>query len=279
MSYAAVVYKTMIASPSDVGAERGVIREVIGRWNNAHSDSRGIVLMPIGWDTHSTPEMGDRPQAILNKQILHDCDLLVGVFWTRIGTSTGDYASGSVEEIEEHMKASKPTMLYFSAAPVIYDSVDPVQYEQLKKFKKECQSRGVYEEFNDLADFRNKFDRHLQIKLNKDSFFQEHGEMKASNSAEIFPIPSQPKLSREAQVLLTKALNDGQILHLHVMSGTIVQVNGENLVEESSPRSSAIWEGAILELERSNLIVSASSKREVFRVTREGYELADMLST
>lgn len=159
MSYAAIVYKVMIASPSDVGAERSVVREVVGRWNNAHSDSRGIVLMPIGWETHSAPEMGDRPQAILNRQISAECDLLVGVFWTRIGTATGQYASGSVEEIEEHMKAGKPTMLYFSTAPVVYGSVDREQYDQLMAFKDSCRSRGVYEEYNDLSDFRQKLDQ------------------------------------------------------------------------------------------------------------------------
>ncbi len=70
----------MIASPSDVSAERGLIREVLAEWNAVHSEMRGLVLLPIGWETHSTPEMGDRPQSIINKQILKDCDLLVGVF-------------------------------------------------------------------------------------------------------------------------------------------------------------------------------------------------------
>ena len=136
MSYSAVVYKVMIASPSDVSAERSIVREVLSEWNVVNADVRRQVLLPIGWETHTVPEMGDRPQALINKQILHDCDLLVGVFWTRIGTATGEYASGTVEEIEEHIKAGRPTMLYFSSAPILPDSVDHDQYRRLKEFRR-----------------------------------------------------------------------------------------------------------------------------------------------
>lgn len=148
MSYPATVFKVMIASPSDVAAERNIVREVLFEWNTVHADTRQKVLLPVGWETHSVPEMGDRPQALINKQILDGCDLLVGVFWTRIGTATGEFVSGTVEEIEEHIKAQKPTMLYFSNSPVIPDSVDPDQYSGLKAFKVSCQSRGLYESYS-----------------------------------------------------------------------------------------------------------------------------------
>ncbi|MDE3088728.1 MAG: DUF4062 domain-containing protein, partial [Chloroflexota bacterium] len=142
MSYTASVFKVMIASPSDVAGERNIIREVLTEWNIIYADGRKVVLLPIGWETHATPAMGERPQAIINKQVLKDCDLLVGVFWTRIGTPTGKYPSGTVEEIEEHIKAGKQVMLYFSDAPVRPDSVDNDQYTELKKFKDSCKARG-----------------------------------------------------------------------------------------------------------------------------------------
>ena len=119
MAYRADVYRVMIASPSDVPQERQLVREVIHEWNSVHSEAEGNVLMPIGWETHASPVMGDRPQEIINKQVLKNCDLLVAVFWTRIGSPTGASPSGSVEEIEEHLAAGKPTMIYFSSAPLI----------------------------------------------------------------------------------------------------------------------------------------------------------------
>ncbi|MDP4027978.1 MAG: hypothetical protein Q8P42_03295 [Gallionella sp.] len=51
MSYQATVFKVMIASPSDVAAERNVIREVITEWNNLNADARRTVLLSIGWET------------------------------------------------------------------------------------------------------------------------------------------------------------------------------------------------------------------------------------
>ncbi|MGJ3660850.1 hypothetical protein ACR8KK_02545, partial [Shigella boydii] len=41
-----------------------------------------VMLTPIGWETHTSPELGVRPQELINQRLLVDCDLLIGVFWT-----------------------------------------------------------------------------------------------------------------------------------------------------------------------------------------------------
>ena len=83
------LYSVLIASPSDVLNERRIIRQVIHDWNTSAGQTQGINLSPTMWETHATPEMGDRPQAIINKHLVEDCDILVGVFWTRMGSPTG----------------------------------------------------------------------------------------------------------------------------------------------------------------------------------------------
>lgn len=70
MSYDAKAFNVMIASPGDVASERSIIRDVIYEWNAVHSNTRKIVLLPIGWESHSSPEMGASPQSIINNQIL-----------------------------------------------------------------------------------------------------------------------------------------------------------------------------------------------------------------
>ena len=55
MSYPAQVFNVMIASPSDVAAERGLVREIVHEWNAVHSFRRRIILQPVGWETHSSP--------------------------------------------------------------------------------------------------------------------------------------------------------------------------------------------------------------------------------
>jgi hypothetical protein len=167
MAYEATIYRILIASPSDVVAERKAIPEVISAWNATHSEDYGAVLLPVMWETHSTPEMGDRPQAIINKQIVASCDLLVGAFWTRIGTHTGVAESGTVEEIGEIRSAGKPVLLYFSSAPVALDSVDPEQYKLLNSFKKKCQADGLTEKYDSITELREKLMRHLSSVVRK----------------------------------------------------------------------------------------------------------------
>ncbi len=48
------------------------------------------VLLPLRWETHTAPEYGTRPQEVINRAIVDECDLLVGIFWTRIGSHTGN---------------------------------------------------------------------------------------------------------------------------------------------------------------------------------------------
>ena len=122
--------------------------------------------MPVKWETHSTPALGNRPQEIINQQIVNSADLLVGIFWTRIGTQTGKYISGTVEEIEQFINKNKPVMLYFSEAPINPNKIDVEQFTILKSFKDSMRSQGLTESYLDLIDFRNKFTRQLSIQLN-----------------------------------------------------------------------------------------------------------------
>ena len=154
MAFNANVVTLMIASPSDVAEERRIVREVLYEWNAVHMKEQGIVALPVGWETHATPELGDRPQAIINKQLLEDCDLLIGIFSTRLGSPTGKAPSGTVEEIEEHVKAGKHAMLYFSEADLPRGKFDVNQYTALEAIKTEYRQRGLVEPSRPSRNFR-----------------------------------------------------------------------------------------------------------------------------
>lgn len=277
MSYESKVFNVMIASPGDVASERAIIRDVVYEWNAVHSQARSIVLLPVGWETHSTPEMGESAQSIINDQVLDRCDLLVGVFWTRIGTPTTEYASGTVEEIERHMDSGKPTMLYFSSQPVVLDTVEEEQIKQLKAFKSSCQSRGLYESYDDLSSFKEKFYRQLQLKLNDSPMFTSESE--SDSDGLVASKTAFPKISHEAKILLKEASKDknGTILCLRHFGGTDIQVNGQNMVASNEAREVARWESALNELEEKNLVVGRGEKGQVFNITNEGYQVADMI--
>jgi hypothetical protein len=161
MTYQANVYRVMLASPSDVKEERAEFPRILDTWNALHSAHEKAVILPVKWETHSTPEMGDRPQAIINKQLVNESDILVGVFWTKLGTPTGTAASGSVEEVEEFHSQGKPILLYFSNAPVVADSINIEQYKLLKDYRDKCFAEGLVATYDSVGEFRDLLLRHL----------------------------------------------------------------------------------------------------------------------
>lgn len=165
MSFDAKIFRILIASPGDVQVERDLIPEIINDWNTINAESTKVVLLPVKWETHSTPLLGDRPQAILNTQIVKDCDLLVGVFWTRIGTKTGVAESGTVEEIEQFVQSGKPVMLYFSQSPISPDKIDVDQLSSIKSFKANMKLEGLTQTYESIHDFRQLFTRQLSTNV------------------------------------------------------------------------------------------------------------------
>jgi len=277
MSYRATAIKVMIASPSDVPQERQLIRDVIQEWNAINSESTNLVLMPIGWETHSSPAMGAPAQDIVNKQVLEGCDLLVASFWTRIGSPTGEAPSGTVEEIRKHLDAGRPAMVYFSSAPVRPDSIDEAQYAALKEFREECRKQGLVETYDSLSEFREKFSRQLAQTIIRR--FSQKEAQEGSVPGEPPQRPDMPDLSDAAKELLMAASEDrnGTLMKVRTFGGLIVQANRREFGEKRNPRSEALMEGAVKELCELGLLEPRGQKGEVFGVTQEGYTVADRL--
>lgn len=156
-----LIFRALVASPSDCTHERRLIPEVIAEWNAVHSLSNAAVIEPVLWETHSRPDLGGRPQGIINKQLVANCDLLIGAFWTRLGTPTGEAVSGTAEEIEQFRGAGKPVLLYFSGAPVVPESLDAEQYAALTAYRKSLGDQGLYFKYESLAEFRALLQRHI----------------------------------------------------------------------------------------------------------------------
>lgn len=161
MPFTATIYRVFIGSPSDVIRERAAVSDAIHNWNVTHSADLKTVLLPVRWETHAAPEMGDRPQAIINKQVVRDSDILVGIFRTRLGTPTGQAESGTVEEIREFRKKAKPILLYFSNAPLVPMDATSKQLLKLNKFKKECERDGLVYYYKSIRNLKDQLQRHL----------------------------------------------------------------------------------------------------------------------
>lgn len=165
MSFSATVLNVLIASPSDVPEEREAITDSLYEWNALNSQTTGFVLLPVRWESHSAPTMGDRPQGIINNQVVRNCDMLIGAFWTRLGSPTGVEESGTVEEIKWFLKQQKPVMLYYSKKQVDLDLIDTQQLEKLKEFKKSIRDKGIQEQYTNVDELKMKLSRQLTIVL------------------------------------------------------------------------------------------------------------------
>ena len=91
--------------------------------------------------------------------------------------------------------------------------------------------------------------------------------------------PSSPRvaLSDAATELLLTAARDrrGIVRWIRAETKTIITTNGRDFVKRGDPRSEAKWIGALRELSAGGLLVAYS--REVYNVTREGFDVAERL--
>lgn len=146
MPFPAQVVRVLIASPSDVADEREALRQLIWRWNDLHAEATGVVLLPVGWETHARPELGDHPQAIIDRQLADRADVLIGLFWTRVGTPVPGAVSGTAHEIESFRASGRPALLYFSSRAIPAD-VDLEGIEAVRTLQKQAQTWGLIGSF------------------------------------------------------------------------------------------------------------------------------------
>jgi hypothetical protein len=272
----------MIASPGDVQEERTVVRSCIYDWNDVNAASARIFLAPVGWETHSSPELGTRPQELINKRILQDCDILVGVFWTRLGSPTGKSASGTVEEIEEHRAAGKPAMLYFSARPAAPETIDGQQLEALNIFKSKCKSDGLIETFDTVEELRAKFTRQLSICVAKNPHLKATLEELVTTASGVGPIQESAghsvRLSEDAKTLLKAAASDkdGTILKMETLANRQLFVGKLSFGGEGA-RDYARWDSAFRELFDADLLIGRGNRGAIFELTHLGWTVAGKL--
>lgn len=218
MSFDAKVFKVLIASPGDVEEEREAIPDVIARWNNTNAETSGIVLLPVKWETHSAPLLGERPQGILNNQLVNSCDMAIGVFWTRLGSPTGASESGTAEEIEWFINNEKPVMVYFSSRAVDPKKLDLDQYRALKDFEKKMQKLGLTGSYNSITDFKERLFDQISINVRR---LKEGAPIPVPTHKEAAAkVTSIKRIVKEGKIYMEDYEKDGQIKSFVVKGDT-----------------------------------------------------------
>lgn len=150
MPFSATAYRLLISAPGDITeADIRTVSEAIGRWNANYGQEFGAVVVPIHWGANSAAEHGERPQASLNAQLVDSADIVVALFWHRLGSETGAAESGTVEEIEEAAGRGAYVAILHCARDYPQAEVDAGQLERLEAFFERMRPNSLMLDYGD----------------------------------------------------------------------------------------------------------------------------------
>jgi hypothetical protein len=161
--------RIVVASPSDVKAERDLLHNVIEELNRGVAADRGLRLELSRWETDAHPGFhAEGPQGLIDRRLkITDCDLLIGIFWKRFGTPTPDGQTGTEHEINLAInawkkKGSPQIFVYFSQKPYTPKSKSEAeQWRQVLEFKEKFPAEGLWGDYNDEKQFEDFARNHL----------------------------------------------------------------------------------------------------------------------
>lgn len=174
MSYQALVLRLLISAPGDIPSESiTIIRKTISQWNFSHGEQLGIIVLPISWTEHAVAEFGDRPQELLNQQIVKEADLAVALFRDRLGTPTGKAESGTAEEIKIFAESGKQiAILTDESARTPLKGQSIKERQRLEKYLNTLRERSLvlsYASDNELFSHINNFLNQKAKKIQQDT--------------------------------------------------------------------------------------------------------------
>ena len=169
MVHGTSLLRVVVASPSDVAAERNVVPVVIEEINRSVAADRGLRLEAIRWETDAHPGLNvDGPQGLIDPTLqIENSDLLIGIFWKRFGTPTGGAPSGTEHEIRKAIESWRrrglpQIFIYFNQSSATPESSkDAIQWARVLQFRDEFPSNGLWSAYEGLPHFERILRMHL----------------------------------------------------------------------------------------------------------------------
>lgn len=157
-----------ISHPGDIKDEIDCIQSCVKEINKIQNE---YILECLDGTFDTYTEVGEYPQEVISKQIGPKYDILVGIFWQRIGTPTKKEKSGTIEEIKGAISKKKQLLVYFNiSCPQNLNQIDLGQLKEIRLFKEELsQAKLLYKEFESIENFSSMFRIQL-MNLIKDKF-------------------------------------------------------------------------------------------------------------
>ena len=162
------IISVFIASPSDVEAERRIVRKVCEKLNkDPLVREKRIRLEPVGWED-VVPSSG-RPQDTINF-LVKNCDVFVCILHKKYGTPTGNSGSGTEEEFlnayGDWKNTRKPKVLFYFKKAEVSSTADlkDLQLQKVFELKEKIQKDELllYGNFATPEDFETILSDHLK---------------------------------------------------------------------------------------------------------------------
>jgi len=199
MAQNVTLYNLLISCPGDVKDEVALIESAVDEFNELYADPLGITIKTRHWSKSSYAQSGGKPQGLLNEQFVKKCDAAVAIFWTKFGSPTDEYSSGTEEEIEIMLQSGKQVFMYFSDKPIPPSQMNEDGYKKIQAFREKYKDRGIYFTYSSNEEFRKLFFAHLSMFFLSDKKLKETSAERLSK-LKLLGIDKNGKLSERATI-------------------------------------------------------------------------------
>ncbi|MGW3401271.1 hypothetical protein [Streptomyces zhihengii] len=146
----------LIASPGDTALERDAVEDVIRSWNSDHTLEQKVHLLALRWELDAFPVIGrGTAQEMVNSQFADKADIVVGLFYSRLGHPTASAPSGTAEEISRAVDRGAAVHVFFSGANIPQDH-DAQQFAALREFREQLRGSGLLGAYSSPDDLKAK---------------------------------------------------------------------------------------------------------------------------
>lgn len=155
MVYQSLTQLMLISAPADLPDRHlSLIRKTINQWNLNYGRLMSTTVLPVSWSENAVPEFGNRPQALLNGQIVDGADSALAIFSDRLGTPTGEAESGTDEEITKLAEAGKSVFVLRNNCerPVTRGVSAAKEKERLESYLEKLEGKALILSYADEAE-------------------------------------------------------------------------------------------------------------------------------
>lgn len=187
MPFSAQIYPLLISSPSDVNADADIAIEATLRWNVIYGRQFNSSVMPLHWTRHVAAEYGVRPQESINNQLVEEAEIVIALFWHRLGSDTGKSDSGTIEEIEEAHDRGAHVAVLRCRRDIPSDDLDAEQASKLDSYLLGLRDKALVLDYEDDNGLRQHVETILTRAVSASSAQAKAEATVAAPSSEIQP--------------------------------------------------------------------------------------------